>query len=275
MSDVITDVSDIDSSCTDFALFSGGNDSVVSTHVAYDEYDIDYTVYLDTNTGVDENLEHVKNVCASYGWDLAVLSSPVTLKEFALGTETRSEYGFPGPGSHSWAYNLLKHRQLRSLASHVDGEPKYYTGIRQHESDRRMRHVNGEESEGEKWTWIAVVHDWRDSAMDKYREEHDLPTNPVAEKIGRSGDCYCGAYAHRDSELAELEAHYPDHAEWLKRVEEEVQDEIGTDEDYAYWGFGGLSEKELRAKMANDDMAQMSLCSSCDVPEYPKGEIYE
>ena len=271
MTRVITDVSNIDPSCTDFALFSGGNDSVVSTHVAYNEYDIDYTVYLDTNTGVDENLEHVKDVCESYGWDLAVISSPMTLKEFALGSDTREALGFPGPGVHSWAYQYFKERQLREIATHVDGTPRFYTGVRSHESNRRMKNVEGGRVEAERWVWVSPVHDWRDSAMDKYREDHDLPTNPVAEKIGRSGDCYCGAYAHRDSELAELEAHYPDHAEWLKRVEKEVQDEIGTDEDYAYWGFGGLSEKELRAKMANDDMNQMSLCSSCDVPEYPRG----
>jgi len=113
------------------------------------------------------------------------------------------------------------------------------------------------------------VHDWRDSAMDKYRREHDLPTNPVAEKIGRSGDCYCGAYAHRDTELAELEAHYPKHADWLKDLEADVQEIHGTDEGRWYWGFGGLSEKELRAKMAADDMDQMALCSSCDVPSTP------
>jgi len=105
--------------------------------------------------------------------------------------------------------------------------------------------------------------------MDKYRQEHELPTNPVAEKIGRSGDCYCGAYAHRDTELAELEAHYPKHADWLKDLEADVQEKHGTDEGRWYWGFGGLSEKELRAKMAADDMDQMALCSSCDVPSTP------
>jgi len=272
MVEIISTVGSIDVKDEHFALFSGGNDSVVSTHVAQKEYDIDWTVYLDTNTGLDENLEHVKQVCREYDWDLAVLSSPVTLKGFALGTDTRDAIGFPGPGVHSWAYQYFKERQLASIATHTDRTPKFYTGVRSHESQRRMKNVEGGRVEAERWVWVSPVHDWRDSAMDKYREEHGLPSNPVAEKIGRSGDCYCGAYAHRDSELAELEAHYPDHAEWLKEVEQEVQDEMGTDEDYAYWGFGGLSEKELRAKMANDDMNQMSLCSSCDVPERPRDE---
>jgi 3'-phosphoadenosine 5'-phosphosulfate sulfotransferase (PAPS reductase)/FAD synthetase len=267
MTEIIKDVSKIEPRCTNFALFSGGNDSVVSTHVAQREYDIDWTVYLDTNTGLDANLEHVKDVCERYGWDLAVLSSPMTLKEFALGSESREALGFPGPGIHSWAYQYFKERQLRAIATHTDNKPRFYTGVRSHESNRRMKNVEGGRVDTDRWTWVSPVHDWRDSAIDQYREEHDLPENPVAKKIGRSGDCYCGAYANRDAELAELEAHYPDHAEWLKEVEREVQEEIGTDDDYAYWGFGGLSEKELRAKMANDDMAQMSLCSSCDVPD--------
>ena len=50
--ELIDSVSDIDPDCTDFALFSGGDDSVVSTHVAQQEYDIDWVVYLDTNTGI-------------------------------------------------------------------------------------------------------------------------------------------------------------------------------------------------------------------------------
>jgi 3'-phosphoadenosine 5'-phosphosulfate sulfotransferase (PAPS reductase)/FAD synthetase len=269
---VVTDTDDIDPAYTDFALFSGGNDSIVSTHRAYDAFDVDMAVYLDTNSGLPANLDHVKDVCDEYGWELAVISSPMTLKEFAVGNDTRKPLGFPGPGVHSWAYQYFKERQLGKIATQIDGTPRFFSGVRTHESERRMNNVDGERVEAERWTWISPVHDWRDSAMDKYRDEHDLPTNPVAEKIGRSGDCYCGAYAHRDAELAELEAHYPDHAEWLRELEAEVQEQIGTDDDYAYWGFGGLSEKELRAKMADDDMAQMSLCSSCDVPDYPTGD---
>jgi 3'-phosphoadenosine 5'-phosphosulfate sulfotransferase (PAPS reductase)/FAD synthetase len=266
---IVDKAEDIDPSCTDFALFSGGNDSMASTHRAYAEYDIDYTVYLDTNSGLDENLQHVKTVCNNYGWDLAILQAPITLEGFCLGSEDRQAYGFPGPASHSWAFNMFKQRQLRTLASHVDGTPRYYSGIRKHESERRMRHVDGETGEGERWMWVRPIHNWRDERVDNYRDEHDLPNNPVAEKIGRSGDCYCGAFAHRDTEMLELEAHYPDHAEWLQELEEEVADKRDESDEYCYWGFGGLSEKEIRAKLAEDDMDQMSLCSSCDIPEYP------
>jgi len=63
---VYTSVDEIEQSAEDFALFSGGNDSVVSTHYSMSEYDIDYVVYLDTGTGILENKEHVKGVCEQY-----------------------------------------------------------------------------------------------------------------------------------------------------------------------------------------------------------------
>lgn len=272
MSEILTEVDQLPTDAQHFALFSGGNDSVVSTHKAYQEYPIDYVVYLDTNTGLPENKQHVKDVCKEYGWDLLIAQSPVTLKEFATGTDTRQALGFPGPGIHSWAYQYFKERQLRTITTHVDPEPHFYAGVRTHESDRRMNNVDGEVDEAPRWVWVNPIWDWRDSQVEQYRETHDLPTNSVAEKIGRSGDCYCGAFANRDAELVELEAHYPAHAEWIKEVEEEVQAKIGTDEDYCYWGFGNLSTSELRALLAKNDSEQMGLCSSCDIPDSTEGD---
>ena len=270
MSDIITNVDEIDPSCTDFALFSGGNDSVVSTHVAQKRHDIDWVVYLDTNTGIDENLEHVKSVCESYEWDLGILSSPVTLRQFVLGTDTRKPYGFPGPAKHSWAYNYFKERQLSELSTHLNTKPRFFTGVRSHESQRRMKTVDGERNEADRWVWIAPIHDWRDERVNDYRDKKNLPENPVAKKIGKSGDCLCGAFSHRDDMMVELEAHYPERAEWIKELESDAKEELDDEEKYSYWGFAGLSKKELRAKIAEDDMSQMSLCSSCDVPSYPR-----
>ncbi len=270
MSEILTEIDDLPADATDFALFSGGNDSVASTHKAYSEYDIDYTVYLDTNSGLPANKEHVKDVCQEYGWDLLIAQSPVSLKEFALGTDTRKPLGFPAPSMHSWAYQYFKERQIASITTHVNERPRFYAGVRTHESKRRMNNVDGDKDEAERWTWINPIWNWRDEQTDDYREEHDLPKNPVAKKIGRSGDCYCGAFADRQAQLVELEAHYPKHADYLKELEQEVQDELGTDEKYCYWGFGDMSEKDMRAVMAKNDEAQMPLCSSCDVPDYPK-----
>lgn len=272
MTTITTEFSEIDPECDQFALFSGGNESLVSSHFAYENYDIDWTVYLDTNSGLEENLDHVKSVCKSQGWDLLIAQSPHTLKEFALELGNGDPFGFPGPAAHSWAYRYFKGRPLRKIAKNAEEKPRFYTGVRSHESDRRMANVDGRRKEIDRWIWVAPIHDWRDHRVDEYRQERDLPVSPVVEKIGRSGDCYCGAYAHRDTELAELEAHYPDHAEWILKVEEEVQEEFDPGDKNAYWGFGNMSKKELRKAMVADDDAQMTLCSSCDVPNYPTEE---
>lgn len=268
----ITKVSDIDEQATDFALFSGGNDSIASTHYAHQHHDIDYTVYLDTNTGIPENREYVEDVCERFGWDLAVLSAPGSLKEFVVGSETRKPLGFPGPAIHSWAFQYLKERQLGQIATQTEDEPHFYTGVRSAESDRRMRNVSESVERTDRWVYINPIHDWSDERTDEYRKQNDLPRNPVNEKIGRSGDCYCGAYANRETELVELEAHYPEHYEWLMDLEDEVQEEIGKDSPTSYWGFGEMSDKKLRSLMAENDDAQMMLCSSCDVPDYPTDE---
>ena len=270
MSDIITDVGEIDEQATDFALFSGGNDSIASTHYSHEHYDIDYTIYLDTNTGIPENKEYVKDVCQEYGWDLAILSSQYDLKDFALGSDTRQALGFPGPGIHSWAFHYLKQDQLSQIATQTDNEPRFYTGVRSDESERRMRNVTEDVEQMDRWVYVNPIHDWSDEETDQYRQDNNLPRNPVNEKIGRSGDCYCGAYANRDTELIELEAHYPDHYEWLMELEQEVQEQEGADKPSSYWGFGNMSEKQLRGKIAENDDKQMMLCSSCDVPNYPK-----
>lgn len=256
-----------------YALFSGGNDSLAATHYVMEQQErpVDRAVYLDTRSGLPENLEHVRQVCEDYGWPLVVASAPIDLYEFATGAGPgdRDSYGFPGPGAHSWAYRYFKERGLRHIARQHEEKPVFYTGVRSHESDRRMRTVDGPERDTGKWLFRNPIHDWRDERVDEYREEHDLPENPVAQRIGRSGDCYCGAFASRTEELVELEAHYPEHAQFIKDVERRVQEELGTDQENCFWGYGDMSATDLRALLADNDEAQMALCSTCDIPDVP------
>ncbi|MFB6282562.1 MAG: phosphoadenosine phosphosulfate reductase family protein [Halobacteria archaeon] len=238
------------------ALFSGGNDSLVSTHYCMTEEETDKVLYIDTGTGLKENEDFIRKVCDEYDWDLMVKGSSTSLKEFAL------KYGFPGPAAHSWVYRYLKERVLQQIATNAEKKPHFYGGVRRAESERRMRTVGEEEVEeggGGRWWWHSPIMDWSDSDVEKYRDEHDLPTNSVTEKIHRSGDCFCGAFATRDEELVELQAHYPEHYEWLMSVEEEVQEELGDEEDKCYWGHGGSSDTEMTYLRKGEE----KLCSSC------------
>lgn len=241
------------------ALFSGGHDSLVATHLCMDRGDTDAVLHLDTGTGIPENEAFVRETCRAFGWPLQVESPTKTLEEFA------KEWGFPGSGAHGWAYRYFKAHSLQRFAAELDGKPHFYTGVRKSESERRMRTVSGETEEDVtgRWVWHAPIAEWSQQDCHEYIADHDLPANPVAEKIHRSGECYCGAFAHRDEELVELQAHYPEHYDWLMSVEEDVQAEIGTDSGHCFWGHGGLSSEELRALIADHDDAQQVLCSDC------------
>lgn len=221
------------------AMFSGGHDSLVSTHETMEHRDGDVVFHIDTGTGIEKNQQYVEDVCEQFGWELEIRSPSMTLEEFA------EEYGFPKQAAHSWIYRYLKHHPLSRFTTELSSDhPKYYTGVRRDESQRRMKTVTAEHQERDRWTWVAPIMDFTADDIETYIAEHNLPRNPVVENIGRSGECFCGAYADRVSELVELEKSYPDHAQWIIDLEERVQGKIGTDEDYCYWGSVG-TESEL------------------------------
>jgi len=240
------------------ALFSGGKDSLVATHYAQTHFPIDEVAYLDTNTGLPENLQYVRETANRHGWNLRVEAAPMELREFA------HRYGFPSPASHSWAFAYFKERQIHRIRKDADATV-FYTGVRSSESDRRMKNIGGKYQTVGGITYAAPIHDFTKADVKTYIDTHGLATNPLYDTIGRSGDCYCGAYAHRTTELGELAEYYPEHYEFIKSVESDVTFREQVPPERQLWGFGGLSAKELRNAVAANDDKQMSLCSNCDV----------
>lgn len=245
-----------------FVLFSGGNDSLVTAHYIIEQTDLPYecVLYLDTGMGLPENKQYIKDVCDRYGWPLEIVETTEDYKEIV------KEHGFPGPSSHTYMYVWLKERALQKFNrrdEYYGTRCGLYTGVRKDESKRRMGHVK-EKKEGNLFDWYAPLFDWSNDGMDEYREEHDLPENPAYKKIHRSGDCFCGAYATRDEELIDLQAHYPDMYEKIMEIEEEVQEELGEKESTAYWGHGGKDEIDLYFE--SDTVGEGIVCSSCGVP---------
>jgi hypothetical protein len=111
---------------------------------------------------------------------------------------------------------------------------------------------------------VSPIHDFTNEDCDRYLKTHNLTVNPLYDTIGRSGDCYCGAFAHRSTELGELKEYHPEHYDFLMDVEAQIQN-LDLPEKRKSWGWGGLSGKELRALMAQNDDKQMMLCKNCDV----------
>lgn len=246
----------------DIAMFSGGYDSLVATHYSMEELGCDAVLHIDTQTGIPENQQFVEKVCDWFDWPLEIVTPNKTLEEFA------KEYGFPKAPAHSWIYRYLKEHPLARFTTSLEtDQPSYYTGVRKNESARRMENVSTETQEmwNGRWLWEAPIAEFTEEDISEYIVEHGLPRNPVAETIGRSGECFCGAYADRFAELLTLEDHYPEHYDWIMETEADVQDEIGTDEDHCYWGTSGMSSDELQELMESEgDDPDMLMCVDCE-----------
>lgn len=242
---------------TTYALFSGGHDSLVSTHKALESGRADRVAHIDTGIGIPQTKAFVEETCAEHGWNLEVVSSDFDFEEIVL------ENQFPGPAVHIIIYSKLKERALRKLPRKHDYKPTFVTGVRKHESETRFRNVEPEQ-EASQWIWQANIHDFTQSDVDEYIDSRGLKRSPVKQKYHHSGECLCGAFGNRDEELVLLEAHFPETAERIKSLEAKVQDKYGTDDPRSYWAHGGMSSIDLRALLADNDETQMMLCASCE-----------
>lgn len=251
-------------------LFSGGHDSLVATHHCMEEGLTEKVLHIDTGIGIPETQEFVRQVCEDQGWDLEIISSEADYEEIV------KEHGFPGGGAHGLMYIRLKDRALQAYSTRTDGKPHFYTGIRKDESDRRMRTTSDSKvEEAKQYVWHSPILYWSEEDCREYMEEHDLPRSPVKQTYHHSGECLCGAFANRQEELLILEAHYPETADRIKRLEEEVRERHGGQNDRSYWGHQDMDDPDLRGLKAEKDDQQdtldLKLCRDCS-RNYPSPE---
>jgi len=203
--------------------FSGGMDSLAVTHYAMTNDLAHGVVYCDTGSGLAENLDYVRAVCSRHGWPLVIVPPRYRYEFPAL------RYEFPGPDLHSWWYDYCKGEGWKKLWHQLDGSLKLITGVRKSESETRMKTVTSEvqHEKGNFRGWfISPMWESDDDDLAGYIERHDLEVNSCYPNIGRSGDCYCLAYAGRD-ELVQVAKHYPEHFYWLMNAERRVQEYRG------------------------------------------------
>lgn len=242
------------------AAFSGGDDSIVSTHFAAAEYDV-VVLNCDTTTGVAPTMEHVARVGRRFHWDLRSVRADVqgppeklddgspfdpAILPCGRWTDGGSAYedftlnfGFPGPGQHGRMYQRLKQRAIRKLQGEMKAGGKrtatvlIVSGIRHDESSVRAGYRRDTQREHRSsLVWVNPFY-WR-TALDfeAYRQEFSLPRNPVKAAIGVSGECNCGAYAG-NAELAAIREVDPCRADYLAALEGRVRSINGFP-----WGWG-------------------------------------
>lgn len=197
-------------------LFSGGHDSLCSTHYAatyLKERGVHFTVYHgNTGIGIPQTRNFVYEVCERYGWELYEgQAKPDAYKDYVR------DYGFPGPAHHFIMYRNLKEKPLKHYVSRIKSSiyarenVLLVTGIRQSESKIRMGYKDATKKEYSS-IWCSPLFDWSEDDIKDYMSDNSLPRNPVKDKICISGECLCGAFA-KHSEWVEIKHEFPDVAE--------------------------------------------------------------
>ena len=238
-------------------LLSGGHDSISACHVASLHPRFGGDVYhIDTGIGSKATRAFVESTCRELGWRLSVFKSPSTYEKFVR------ERGFPGPGRHHWIYVRIKERCIRQMTAGRERRA-LITGCRKEESTRRMGTVEplkiGEvrpktgKVTDKKRAWTAPCHDWSDREQRDYMDEHDLPRNPLKEKLGMSGECFCGAFA-MPNEIELVRRHAPDVAAEIDRLTA-IARECGK---HAVWGTRPPREKKGLVMVKTGE-----LCNGC------------
>lgn len=202
-----------------FALFSGGNDSVCAAHVASQASKFDGVVFLDTGIKLQETFDHAMSTANKFGWDFQSVATPENYDDLVL------QYGFPGPAAHRYMYIWLKERAVRKLIrdnkTHHGDKILLITGVRQHESKRRMESVTSPIVKDGAKVWVAPLWKWTGAQKEDYIKENNLPVNKAKALIHVSGDCLCGAYNDK-GDFQMLKGFYPEEAERIEKLQEKV-----------------------------------------------------
>lgn len=262
----------LDKPTTLHALFSGGKDSIITTHLAAHLPEFRGVGHVRTDTGpaADRHSDRSVEIADKFGWKLTERSPTDTLPGIV------AQYGFPGPGIHTWMYNRLKERAIRKITSDVRKKGwriVYATGIRQAESAARNKIEDSlTVVTGSEW-WVNPILSWSDDDVFEYINHHGLQVP----SIGHSLDCFCGSYATPE-EREWLQIEHPDEYEYILLLEDIARSsrqiqllqvksghrEKAFPEQYCRWGHGMNSNDVLRSQCST----KTNLCVNCDGKAY-------
>jgi 3'-phosphoadenosine 5'-phosphosulfate sulfotransferase (PAPS reductase)/FAD synthetase len=181
-----------------FVGYSGGNDSLATTHWAMTHYPQCKVLHCNTGIGIEATRVHVRNTCKQFGWPLVEIRAKEDCGQDY--DELVMEHGFPGPAHHYKMYQRLKERCIQFLVRRTKRKGSnervlIISGLRRDESKRRSGYVHREVNEINYQRWVNPLFWWTGQDVYDYIQKHNLPRNPVSEVLGMSGECLCGAYA--------------------------------------------------------------------------------
>ena len=239
-----------------FVGYSGGFDSLVTTHWAMNNVKGCRVFHANTGIGIERTREFVRETCKKNGWPLTEIRAKEDCgQDYDKMVE---EYGFPGAGHHYKMFQRLKERPamklLRDNKTKRSDNVMLLTGIRKDESARRAGYKYSVLDFTGNLLWVNPFYYRGREWFSSYIKEHNIEQNPVSKMLGMSGECLCGAYAHK-GEMDLIKIVCPSTHARLAALEETVKTKHG-------WGW---EEQPPKAKKLKSNTARfMPFCVGCE-----------
>lgn len=185
-----------------YALFSGGDDSLVMAYLASHHPLFKGVIFANTLTGDKETVEYVRKTSKTMGWNYYE-TKPDIHNRYPAILATR---GVPNPQMHAEVFGRLKGKPWDKMRTQLARKNKckrteilFVTGIRKAESTKRMQTVTLEKvylnkNGSLRSVWGAPICDLQRSDLeDVFAQAKDLSRNMHAYKFGASRECGCKA----------------------------------------------------------------------------------
>jgi 3'-phosphoadenosine 5'-phosphosulfate sulfotransferase (PAPS reductase)/FAD synthetase len=232
-------------------LFSGGNDSTTLLHLMAMQGVATHAAHANTTIGVEQTRRFVRETAHFFMLPLIEKSGPKSYADLVLEAG-----GFPGPAMHYKMYQRLKERALREIRKELvtDGRKQrvlYIAGRRRSESDRRAGIPEHERVDSV--IWASPFANWTKGDLNEYRAmfPDSLPRNSVADDLGMSGECLCGAFAE-PGEFERILAVDPEVAQEIVDIEATLHARHSADRQ---WGLSVANALRVEANALEDDDA--------------------
>jgi hypothetical protein len=239
-----------------FALFSGGDGSLAATHWSMNNVPGCQVAHIDTGIGIPQTQEFVRDTCEREGWPLTVVRAKEDCGQDY--DQIVLEHGFPGPASHRFMYIRLKERAIEALVRQNKRwrsreKVMLLTGICHDDSERRSGYGGDIIKFNGAQMWVNHMYWAGKSWMHNYIASNAIPRSPVAELLGMSGECLCGAFASK-GELAAVRVACPSVADRIENLQRRVH-------SIHPWGWEDHPPKK-RDDQITEDM-ELMMCRGC------------
>ena len=178
------------------ALFSGGYDSMITTHILHrlNTHGLPIQVWaIDTQLAADGWREYVQGVATGQGWNFQIYDNKIGFQAFVKLVE---KFGCPrSRQGHTTVFRRLKERGLDAILKvnkrHYTDKVLFVSGMRRAESPDRQEAKEVERVGISNKIFAAPIVHWTNDECDFYRIENNLPDNPFYNTVKGSGDCQC------------------------------------------------------------------------------------